>query len=264
MTAGPTSRATRPAHRALRTGELARDVGIHPNIVRLYEAWGYLSPVRRSRHGYRRFTERHLDHLRLARLLRGTAWPGYAIHRSAVGLILTAARDGPGAAEQAAVAHRALVRAEQAHAERACAVVHGWLDGLAQPPSPGGEGATRPGEAVRRSGASPDALRNWERSGLLAIPRDEASGERRFRDSDLDRIEVIRALRTAGYSPMAILRMLQAADSGDAGAAIGALADPEVDPDALSASDRWQATLADHERRACEALELVRRMAAAS
>jgi DNA-binding transcriptional MerR regulator len=220
--------------------------------------------VRRSRHGYRRFTERHLDHLRLARLLRGTAWPGHAINRSALELILKAARDGPGAAEGAAVAHLALVRAEQAHAARACAVVRGWLEGLAEPAPPGVEGAIRPGEAVRRSGASYDSLRSWERNGLLATPRDQASGERRFRHADLDRIEVIRALRTAGYSPMAILRMLQAADSGDACAAIGALADPELDPDLLSASDRWQATLADHERRASDALDLVRRMAAAS
>jgi hypothetical protein len=58
--------------------------------------------------------------------------------------------------------------------------------------------------------------------------------------------------------------MLQAADSGDAGAAITALADPEIDPDLLSASDRWHATLADHERRAHDALALVRRMAASS
>jgi DNA-binding transcriptional MerR regulator len=258
------SAAARPARRALRTGELARDVGIHPNTVRLYESWGYLPPVRRSRRGYRRFTERHLDHLRLARLLRGTVWPGYAIHRSAVGLILTAARDGPRAAEEDAVAHLALVRAEQAHAARARAVVHGWLEGLATPALPGAEGAIRPGEAVRRSGASYDSLRSWERNGLLAIPRDEASGDRRYREADLDRIEVIRALRTAGYSPMAILRMLQAADSGDAGAAIDALADPDIDPDLLSASDRWHATLADHERRALDALVLVRRMAATS
>ena len=45
--------------------------GVHPNTVRLYEARGYLSPVPRSKNGYRMFTPRHVVEMRLALLALG-------------------------------------------------------------------------------------------------------------------------------------------------------------------------------------------------
>ena len=49
------------ASKFLRTTDLARAVGLHPNTVRRYVQRGFLPPVERSPAGYRRFTERHLD-----------------------------------------------------------------------------------------------------------------------------------------------------------------------------------------------------------
>src|SRR5690348_5800952 len=40
----------------LRTADLARVVGIHPNTVRRYVERGWLPPVRRGANGYRHFT----------------------------------------------------------------------------------------------------------------------------------------------------------------------------------------------------------------
>jgi DNA-binding transcriptional MerR regulator len=44
----------------LRTLDVARAVGVHPNTVRLYEQWGFLPPIPRSPGGYRRFTQFYL------------------------------------------------------------------------------------------------------------------------------------------------------------------------------------------------------------
>ena len=52
----------------LRTSDLAKAVGIHPNTVRRYVDWGLVPPVERSPAGYRRFTQKHLDCLRLAQI----------------------------------------------------------------------------------------------------------------------------------------------------------------------------------------------------
>ncbi|MBL7200262.1 MAG: MerR family DNA-binding transcriptional regulator [Anaerolineae bacterium] len=41
----------------LRTSDIARAVGAHPNTVRLYEEWGFLPPIPRSPAGYRMYTE---------------------------------------------------------------------------------------------------------------------------------------------------------------------------------------------------------------
>jgi DNA-binding transcriptional MerR regulator len=53
--------------RTLRTSDVAKAVGVHPNTVRLYEAWGFLPPPPHSPSGYRLFIAAHLDQMRLAR-----------------------------------------------------------------------------------------------------------------------------------------------------------------------------------------------------
>ncbi len=54
------------SRRYLRTTDLARAIGAHPNTVRMYEVWGFLPPIPRSASGYRLYTEHHLDLMRLA------------------------------------------------------------------------------------------------------------------------------------------------------------------------------------------------------
>ena len=51
-----------------RTSEIAVLINVHPNRVRLYEKWGYIEPVVREANGYRIYTERHLEQLRLMQL----------------------------------------------------------------------------------------------------------------------------------------------------------------------------------------------------
>ena len=65
--------------RPLYTSDTAREVGVHPNTVRLYEEWGLLPPIPRSPRGYRLFTEAHLDLMRLARAALHGQWPGKEI-----------------------------------------------------------------------------------------------------------------------------------------------------------------------------------------
>jgi len=52
--------------RYLRTSDIAKAAGVHPNTVRLYEEWGFLPPVPRSPSRYRLFTKHHLDQMHLA------------------------------------------------------------------------------------------------------------------------------------------------------------------------------------------------------
>lgn len=74
------------ARRYLRTSDLSKAVGVHPNTVRLYEEWGFLPPIPRSPGGYRLFTAQHLDQLRLACTAVHCEWAGRSVRRSALGL----------------------------------------------------------------------------------------------------------------------------------------------------------------------------------
>lgn len=238
----------------LRTSELARLAGVHPNTVRRYVDWGLLPPVERTPAGYRLFTQRHLDCLRLARLIYISAYPGRGLRQSGVKVILLAvAGDLPGALEQAR-RHLALVRSEQRRADEAATLLERWAAGM--------EGETagpalRTGQAARLLDVTVDVLRNWERNGLIAVPRDPHNGYRLYGPKEISRLRVIRMLGRAGYSHMALLRMFLQLDRGETRHLRQALDTPRPDEDIFSAADRWLSTLAEQAERARQAADLV-------
>ena len=71
----------------LRTSDIAKAVGVHPNTVRLYEEWGFLPPIPRGPSRHRMFTQDHLDQMRLARTALRGPWPGRKIKQSALTLV---------------------------------------------------------------------------------------------------------------------------------------------------------------------------------
>jgi DNA-binding transcriptional MerR regulator len=235
-----------PYHR-LSTSKIAKATGVHPNTVRLYEKWGFIAPVQRSAAGYRLYTNVHLDQMRLARLALGGGFPGRTIRRSLIEMIRQCARGDLGGALERAYNHLALVQSELAQAEIAAQLLQRWAEGIAT------EVIFKPlriGETAHRLGLTTDALRNWERNGLLRVPRDERSGYRLYTQVEISRLRVIRMLRTAGYSVMAILRMLLQLDQGYQGDLRQALDTPRTDEDVYYAADRWLSTLREQAMRA--------------
>jgi DNA-binding transcriptional MerR regulator len=233
--------------RYLRTSEVAKAVGVHPNTVRKYEEWGFLPPVPRSVSGYRQFSEAHLDQMRLARTALHGGWPGQNIRRSALRLVQQAATGDLGGALEQAYHHLALVQAERAQAEAAAALLERWAQGAAA------DTTTRClhiGETARLLNVTTDVLRNWERNGLIAAPRDPHNGYRLYGAVEIGRLRVIRMLSRAGYSLMAILRMLLQLDQGNTEDLRQALDTPRADEDVYTAADRWLSALADQTQRA--------------
>jgi DNA-binding transcriptional MerR regulator len=247
----------KPKSRYLRTSDIAKAVGAHPNTVRLYEEWGFLPPVRRGPNGYRLFTVAHLDQMRLARMALHGPWPGADIRRSALALVKQAAQGDLGGALEQAYQHLVLVQAERAHAEAAAQLLERWAQGTAA------DATSKPvqiGEAARLLGVTIDMLRNWERNGLIAVPRDARNGYRLYGATEIGRLRVIRTLLRAGYSTMAVLRMLLHLDRGQGGDLRLVLDTPPPDEDVVYATDRWLSTLAGQEQRARELISQLEAM----
>jgi len=241
----------------LRTSDLAKAVGIHPNTVRKYVDWGLLPPVERDPNGYRRFTERHLDCLRLARLIYASDYPGKAIRQTGQQVILSVVAGNLGGALEIAYRHLGLVQAERAQADAAAAMLERWSRGVAA------DATGKPlqiGETARLLGVSVDVLRNWERNGLIQVPRNPANGYRYYGAQEIGRLRVIRMLCRSGYSLMAILRMLLQLESGGSMDVRQALDTPRSDEDVYMASDHWISTLKAHEQIAYQAIDLVEEM----
>ena len=235
----------RPQHYS--TLQVARAAGVHPNTVRMYEAWGFLPPIPRAPNGYRLYSEFHVDQMRLARTALHGGWPGRNIRASAVSLVRRSASGDLGGALEQAYRHLALVQAERAQAEGAANLLERWAQGTAIDTS------TKPlliKEAAQLLGVTSDMLRNWERNGLLKVPRDPHSRYRRYGAAELDRVRVIRTLSRAGYSNMAILRMLRRLDAGERHNLRKALDTPDPHEDVFTAADRWLTALQSQEQRA--------------
>lgn len=233
----------------LRTSDIAKAVGVHPNTVRLYEEWGFLPPIPRSLSGYRLFTKGHLDQMRLARMALQGPWPGRRIKQSALALVRKAASGDLGGALEEAYHYSALVQAERAQADVAVQMVERWAAGSAA------DATAKPlriGEAARLLDVTADTLRNWERDGLLHVPRDPRNGYRFYGAVQIGRLRVIRMLRGAGYSTMAILRMLRHLDEGRGGDLRQVLDTPAPTEasDFFSAADQWLSTLKTIQQRA--------------
>jgi DNA-binding transcriptional MerR regulator len=245
----------------LRTSDIARAVGVHPNTVRLYEEWGFLPAIPRGPSGYRMFMEKHLNQMRLARTALAEPWPGRNIRRSAVALVRQAASGDLGGALEGAYEHRALVRAERVQAEAAARFLERWAQGADAGAS---AEVLHIGEAAKLLALTTDTLRNWERDGLVKVPRDPGNGYRLYGAAEIGRLRVVRMLRRAGYSTMAILRMLLRLDKGQTEGLRQVLDTPRPDEDAIYAADRWLSTLAANQARATDIIAQLEAMIAKS
>ena len=242
----------------LRTSDLARAVGVHPNTVRRYADWGLIPRVERSPSGYRLFTQRHLDCLRLARMIYAAPYPGRGFRALGNQIIQYAVVDDWQGALEEAHEHLLAVNAELEHANQAANLLEHWAQHMAADSDDDAPLAI--GEVSKLLGVSLDIIRNSERNGLITVPRNADNHYRLFRKMDIERLRIIRMLSHAGYSHMAILRMFLELDTGRTRDLKAVLDTPREDEDIFSAADRWLTTLHEQEKCALNVIALIRQI----
>jgi DNA-binding transcriptional MerR regulator len=241
--------------RYLKTSEIAEQVGVHVNTVRLYEERGYLSPVRRTATGYRLFTPLHLEQMRLAHL--ALQWPYSGDKQLIIDLLHYVVNGDLGMAIELAYEYLINVRIERTRAEAAADFLERWAQGKIIDTT---QRTRTIGQIAKQLGVTIDQLRNWDRNGLLDVPRDNKSQYRMYGASEIGRLRVIRMLRQTGYSMTAILRMLIQFDAGQKNDLRQALNTPSPHDDIVSIADQWLSTLEAQETRAYAIIEQITRM----
>ena len=242
------------ATKFLRTSDLARAVGIHPNTVRRYVDWGLIPPVERSPAGYRLFTQRHLDCLRLARTIYAAPYPGRGFRALGNEIIQCAVVDDWQGALERAHEHLAAAKAELKAANQAADLLEHWAQTMDTDSS---EPPLAIGEVSKLLGVSLDVIRNAERNGLITIPRNSYNNYRLFGRKEIERLRIIRMLSNAGYSHMAMLRMFIELDRGKTRGLKKTLDTPRPDEDIFTAADRWLTTLHEQEKCARQIILLI-------
>ncbi len=99
-----------------------------------------------------------------------------------------------------------------------------------------------------------DTLRSWERDGLIKVPRDPNNNYCLYGPEEIGRLRVIRVLVNAGYSHMAVLRLMIQLDAGAQVDLRKALDTPRPDEEILHITDRWLSALANELAR-CDQIE---------
>ncbi|WP_042352651.1 MerR family transcriptional regulator [Bacillus massiliigorillae] len=235
------------------TTEVAKQVNIHPNTVRLYEEWGYISPAPRSSSGYRMFSDVHLFQLQVIRTAFRCEICLGNIRAKARAIIRASGNEDFDLAYQLSKSYLTHLQKEYAHALEAIAIVEEWLDGRVVTST---QTYSRK-EAARALEVTPEVVRNWERNGLLIVPR-LANGYRAYTENEINTMKIIRTLRTAHYSMSAILRLLNKTEQSKILNVKDVLDTPGDHEDIISVTDRLTHSLEEGIESAHELIRLLK------
>jgi DNA-binding transcriptional MerR regulator len=239
------------------TSDLAHELGIHPNTVRRYVDWGLIPPVERSPTGYRLFTQRHIDCLRLARTVYSAPYPGRGFRALGNEIIKLAVADNWQGALEKAYEHLNAAKAELKSANQAADLLEHWVQTM------NADSNASPlaiGEVSKLLHVSLDVIRNTERNGLITVPRNSYNNYRLFGKKEIERLRIIRMLTLAGYSHMSILRMFIELDKGKTRGLKKTLDTPRADEDIFTAADQWLTTLTEQAKCARKVIALIKQI----
>jgi len=195
------------------TSAAARELGIHANTLRWYEAAGHLPPVDRTPGGYRRFTPSLIARARIVKRCFGVCWVVGPVRDMAREILILCRRDRFGDALRIARLLENQLAMETQMAEEALAIIAQWAESVPQNSRESTTASIHISAAARIAGISTDQIRGWEANQLIEIPRDAKTGYRVFNHSTIERLKVIRLCRRAGHSITAIRRLMQAVDA---------------------------------------------------
>lgn len=238
-----------------KTAEVAAMIGIHPNTVRLYEELQLIPKPKRLSNGYRVFTDFHIEQCRLVRIAFQVEALQNGLRKKMVQMIQVSATGDFDDAILLTHEYIKQILQERTNAEEAIKIVKQLLSGSTQPYTY----CLKRKEVSEALNISMEALRNWERNGLLTVKRKE-NGYRVYTNDDIQRLKMIRSLRCANYSLEAILRLLRQLDQNPDTDIRAALNTPKQSDDIISVCDRLIASLSEAEENAYKILSILQDM----
>ena len=236
-----------------RTTQIAKMIGVHPNTIRFYEQMKLLPVIPRTDSGYRIFNERHVEQLRLLRTAFKAEIISNKLRHEVYEIIKTSAKSATDDAYQLTQKYLEHLCEEKEKAEEA---INSVINSLETRSFTSEEKKYKSRLDIAKTlDITVDVLRNWERNGLISIPKN-AKGQREYGLNEINRLKIIRILRNAHYSMMSILRMLNRLDQGEVD--VRQIIDtPHEDEDIICAADRYITALTLAEKDALEMLNLL-------
>ncbi|AKN31528.1 MerR family transcriptional regulator [Clostridium carboxidivorans P7] len=217
---------------------LARIYGIHPNTVRLYEKLGFISKAKRNMNNYRIFEELHVLQIKVCRCIFGYAFTNRHIRNAGNEIMWSIAKKHWDEAEQNTDCYIQMIEQEIKKAQKSCEMLQNWANSIRDNEILLEKKMLSRKDIADYMGVTAEAIRNWERNGLILPEEVGAKGEKLYSSTDLGRIHIIYMLLQSGYSMASIHRSISMYDKGHAELVASALDCQEYD-DFISVGDRW-------------------------
>jgi len=236
-----------------KTAQIAKLIGVHPNTIRFYEEMELLPVIPRTKSGYRVFNDNHMEQLQLLRTAFRAEIISSRLRQEVFEIIKTAASGDTEMAYLKTQKYLEHLKEEKAGAEEAIRIT---LDMI--------ENSDIPDENIVYNGRDVtagilyitiDVVRDWERNGLIQVPRN-SNGNRIYGLKEMNRLKIIRTLRSAHYSMMSILRMLNRLDNGEMNIR-EVINTPGEDEDIVCAADCYITALNMAEKDALEMMDIL-------
>lgn len=215
--------------------EISAKTGVKAGTIRFYEKLGFLEPVARMSNQYRVFNEHHIYQIRVCSLVFG-GFVNKRLRKISMDIIAAAKDWDLEAYDRATRNYLQAIEQDITRTQKAVSIVTKQID---QDENDEREYSKK--EAAELLGVTPEAIRNWERNGLLA--RKPSYSRRLYRPAEIRRMYMIRFLLDIGYSCMAILRFLTAYDAKLNQKATGILLGTVEDKELQSRTDQYLKSL---------------------
>lgn len=238
-----------------KTAEVAAIIGVHSNTVRLYEEWELIPKPQRQPNGYRVFTDFHIEQFRLARLAFQVEVLQSGLRKKIIQMVKVSATGDFDRALLLASEYLEQLKRERTNAEEATVLVREILSGENVEHCH----SLKRKEVSEHLNISMDTLRNWEMNGLLTVKRKE-NGYRVYTDDDIMRLKIIRSLRCANYSLVAILQMLCQLSKNPNVDILVALNTPKENTDIIAVCDKLITSIFAAESNAQKMIAMLKEM----
>lgn len=189
-----------------RTSDVAKIIGVHPNTVLAYEKWGYISTVPRSENGYRIYSEKHIEQIKMTRLaLMSEAVKAYMLFEVR-DILKTIAKGDLKKALSLSQSFLAQIQKVKAKEYEIIIEIKKILkEYVAEKRSI----SLKRSEAAEVLGVSIDVIINWERNGMLEIPRNNKNNYRVYSEDELVLLKIVKILRNENYITQCVGNMVK-------------------------------------------------------
>ncbi len=178
----------------MKTSEIAARAQVHPNTVRLYEEWQFISPVPRRANGYRDYSELHLKQMLIARLAFRQEFIQSNLRKKATRIVKLSGSEQFNDCLQASKDYLAYLQTEYDYALKAVETVKQLLQN-----KPITTKTYTHNYVATMLQLTAETLRNWERNGLFSVER-TTQNRRIYSERDIQKLLIIRTLRSAHFS----------------------------------------------------------------